>query len=404
MDLRSVFAPSCTLSLHKSFLQGVELQPCLHHGLGFKRLTTKGCHHPTCGGLKTEVVEDSTLLDIQESSDGYVLFKFGTTQLYDDPPRFISSVAQAKPATHIEAGNDVIDCSAVVHRLPSGDGSLGSYPWGYQTPSLLDTSSSTSSSFTSSFENMVELPRLTYSSEKSLNVPFNFIGPQSFADYIVSAEARNETFARFVRLSSFTSSVVKLLPANISFENVSMASTSKCPEAVQSVQAPTVRRVNRVEKKTRARYKRPARDLYRSSSFQMYELIFCYPFMDSSKASSTWKAIPKEKYTELFGVLNHIAVGLAGSGIALVLFVASRMLCLNAALDTIKLMSLLRGVGLLWLSSALQRFGSAVRLMSECGEKARSERKEHLAMLRKEMHSVAFKMCTLVMLSMVRLA
>ncbi|KAI5078214.1 hypothetical protein GOP47_0005885 [Adiantum capillus-veneris] len=392
MDLRSVFAPSCTLSIHKSFLQGVEFQPCLHHGAGFKRVLTKCCHRRICGGLQAEVVEDSTLIDIQESSDGYVLFKFGTTQLYEDPPRFISSVAQPKSVTHIEAGREVIDCSAVVYRLPNENENsfIGPYHWGYQASSLLDTPSSTSSSTTSSYENRAELPSLTFSSEVP-DVPLDFIGPRSFADYLVSAEARNESFARFVRSSGFTASMVKLLPANISFEDVSSKSTSLGPEAVHSMKSSTVKRVSREGKKTRARHKRPSRDLYRSSSFQMYELIFCYPFMDPSKAASTWKAIPKEKYTELFGALNQLAVGLAGSGLALVLFVASRMLCLNATLDCIKLMSLLRGVGLLWLSSALQRFGSAVKLMGECGEKARSERKEHLAMLRKEVHAVTFK-------------
>ncbi|KAH7278468.1 hypothetical protein KP509_38G042600 [Ceratopteris richardii] len=140
------------------------------------------------------------------------------------------------------------------------------------------------------------------------------------------------------------------------------------------------------------------------NSFKIYESIFCYLFVDSGDAFARWKAIPKKKYTELSGILNGIAVGLAGSGLALMLFVASRMLCLNATLDNIKMMSLLYGAGLIWLSSALQTFGSKFRFMAEREERTKSQRKKHFTMLKRELHSLMFKLCTMVMLLVVTLA
>eukprot|EP00250_Pteridium_aquilinum_P007155 c16936_g1_i1 orf=175-1563(+) len=411
MDLRSAFSPSCTLSLHKSFLKGLETQPCLHFdkpGASFKRSLAKLRHHATTGGLKTEELEDSTLVDVQESSNGYVLFKFGTTQLYDDPLRFISSAAQGESTTYTHKDREVIDCTAIVYRLPDESTSVSPFHWGYDAASFRKDSLNATFDYKNSGP-WVEVPTSPFGPRRSFGLPLDFIRrhkPENFADHFVNQDPgfRNESIAHFLRASSADATMVKLLPANIPLEDVSTRLTNLGAEVVQSMKPSTVRRADRIARKARPRQKKYARDLFKGSSFQLYELIFSYPYMDSSKATSTWKAIPKEKYAELLNVLNQIAVGLAGSGLAIVLFVASRMLSLNATLDSIKLLSLLRGVGLLWLSSALQKFSSVVRLMAESGGKARPERKEQLAKLREEVHSVTFKVCTIVMLSMVRLA
>lgn len=398
MALRLPFPPSCTLSLHKSFLKGLDIQPCLQFGkpdASIKRSPAKPHHHLGIGGLKTQELEDSTLVDVQESSNGYVLFKFGTTKLYDDPPRFISSsVDQVMSTTYTDADREVIDCTAVVYRMPEESALVSSFHWGYHAhedamgPSL-------------------KLPTTTFIPGKSIGLPMNFIQSLrsgNVADHLVKElEFGNESTVDFLHSSSSNAEMVKLLAANITLEDVNPQFPNLSSGVVQSMKSSTVRRADRIGKKARSGHKKPTRDLYRSSSFHLYEFIFSSPFMDYNKASLTWKAIPKEKYAELFDVLNQIAIGLAGSGLAIMLFVASRMLCLNATLDSTKFMSLLRGVGLLWLSSALQKFGAVVRLTAEFSGKGRPERKEHLAMLRKEVHSVTFKVCTMVMLSMVRL-
>lgn len=398
MALRPAFSPSCTLSLHKSFLKGLDIQPCLHvwrPNAYIKRSPVKLHYHLGVRGLRTQELEDSTLVDVQESSNGYVVFKFGTTQLYDDPPRFISSsVAHDKSTTYTDADREVIDCTAIVYRMPEQSALVSPFRWGYHAHEA-------------SMQRSLKLPTSTFIPGKSVGLPMNLNQSHrsgNLADHLVKdLEFGNESIADFLHISSSDAEMAKLLPKNINLEDVSPQFTNLNTGVVQSMKSSTVRRADRVGKKARSGHKKSTRDLYRSSSFQLYELIFSYPFMDSNKASLTWKAIPKEKYAELFDVLNQIAVGLAGSGLAIMLFVASRMLCLNATLDSTKFMSLLRGVGLLWLSSALQKFGAAVRLTAEFSGKGRPERKEHLAMLRKEVQSVTFKLCTMVMLSMVRL-
>lgn len=398
MALRPVFSPSSTLSVHKSFLKGLDSQPCFPFGkpdAWSKKAPVKLQHHLVVGGLKTQESEDSTLVDVQaESRDGYVLFKFGNTQLYDDPPRFISSsVAEAQSTAYTDADREVIDCTAIVYRLPEESAIVSPFRWGYHAHEDAVAQS-------------LKLPT-TFTPPKSLGLPFNFVqSPRSgnLVNHLVNDfEQRKESITDFLQTPSSDAEMMKLLPAHM-LEDVSPQFANVSMGGVQSMKSSTVRRADRVGKKARNGHKKPTRDLYRSSSFHLYELIFTYPFMDSSKAALTWKGIPKEKYTEIFDVLNQIAVGLAGSGIAIMLFVASRMLCLNATLDSTKFMSLLRGVGLLWLSSAFQKFGSVVGLMAEVSGKGRPERKEHLAMLRKEVQSVTFKLCTMVMLSMVRLA
>ena len=145
----------------------------------------------------------------------------------------------------------------------------------------------------------------------------------------------------------------------------------------------------------------PDRDLFKSSSVQLYELVFVYPFLDSNNAVLNWKTLPKEKCGELFDVLNRVAVGVGGTGLALVLLGVSRMLCLNATLDNTKLAYLLRGMGLIWLSSGLKKFGSIVKHMADFCIKTRLERKEQLIKYKEEVQAISFRVCLLVVLTMV---
>jgi hypothetical protein len=145
----------------------------------------------------------------------------------------------------------------------------------------------------------------------------------------------------------------------------------------------------------------PDRDLFKSSSVQFYEVVFVYPFLESSDAALNWKALPKEKFGEIFDVLNHVAIGLGGAGLALVLLVASRMLSLNATLDSTKMAYLLRGMGLMWLSSGLKKFGLIVKQMADFCIKTRLERKEQLIEYKEKMQAISFRVCLLVILTIV---
>lgn len=428
MELHSELVPSWTLPLHirgqeRTFIKGFEAPACLcFEKPAFAAGRSPGklrCSFIT-GGLKTEDREDATLIDIEESSNGFVLFKFGTTEPYDHPPSFISSVQC-----------EMVECLASISRLPDESTSVNSLKWDYNTVSLHERP------FKPVHQALTcQLPMAIFSPNKQLGLPLvinscykpaNGLGYLSMgiqgSDIITTIDSdwmdiispngldcdcADKGVPDCLHGSSPNMMMVKLLPENICPEDVSTHMKNLGTEAVHSIKSSTIRRADRLRKKVRPRQTKPGkgvpRDLFKSGSFQLYEFFFSYPFMDSSKAALTWKTIPKEKYAELLNVLNQIAVGLAGSGLALVLFVASRMLCLNATMDSTKLMYLLRGVGLLWLSSALQKFGSVVRHMADFCGKSRPQRKEHLARFKEEVQAVAFKVCTLVMLSMVTLA
>ncbi|KAH7278467.1 hypothetical protein KP509_38G042600 [Ceratopteris richardii] len=248
---------------------------------------------------------------------------------------------------------------------------------------------------------MAELWAHSCGAEKSPDLSLRFVRPCSFPVIPIIRGVRGNSAAKCLCPSAMLTGSMQLLPAYVNFKDVSSQATSDGPFEVRIAKVSTLRRV---DKKPRARHKKPVRDLFEMNSFKIYESIFCYLFVDSGDAFARWKAIPKKKYTELSGILNGIAVGLAGSGLALMLFVASRMLCLNATLDNIKMMSLLYGAGLIWLSSALQTFGSKFRFMAEREERTKSQRKKHFTMLKRELHSLMFKLCTMVMLLVVTLA
>eukprot|EP00249_Psilotum_nudum_P016553 c25880_g1_i1 orf=576-2123(-) len=146
----------------------------------------------------------------------------------------------------------------------------------------------------------------------------------------------------------------------------------------------------------------PQRDLFRRSPFQLYEVLLCYPYMNSKSAALSFQSMSRESFEELLAIFSHVAAGLAGSGLALILFVSSRMLLRNAAFDSSKVTGLVRGIGLIWLSSAVQRFRDLVRHLSNDAY-TKFQRKELQAKLRTELQTLTFKAFTLIALSMIRL-
>lgn len=114
-------------------------------------------------------------------------------------------------------------------------------------------------------------------------------------------------------------------------------------------------------------------------------------------------ALRKEYAEEVAACLNQVSVGLAGGGLAMLLYVASRMLCVNAVFDNCKFIIIIRGVGLLWLSAAMRSLRRVVlSLKNECaGIASKARNREQVARLKKELKYVSYKALSVVVLSVV---
>lgn len=140
------------------------------------------------------------------------------------------------------------------------------------------------------------------------------------------------------------------------------------------------------------------RDLFERSSFHLFEILFCYPFINARAVPFNSRLPSRESLRELVGITNQAAVGLAGVGVTFLLFVASRMLCVNAALNKHRIASLAMGVGFLSLSFAMKRVSDVVICILDDFNRSRASNKEYFINLRKELQCVALNTIPLLVM------
>lgn len=142
------------------------------------------------------------------------------------------------------------------------------------------------------------------------------------------------------------------------------------------------------------------RDIFQKSQFQHYEYMFSMLFNNDSATSSVsqLKTINQKEFTML---LNHISVGLTGSGLGITMFVASKMLAVNA-FDSRRLMNIMFGIGLLWLSAGVQNLREVVLSITRLSHKLKPEERKIVSRLKRELTGVFFKALTLIAFSLVR--
>eukprot|EP00250_Pteridium_aquilinum_P003883 c14154_g1_i1 orf=270-1601(+) len=140
------------------------------------------------------------------------------------------------------------------------------------------------------------------------------------------------------------------------------------------------------------------RDLFERSSFHLFEFLFCYPFMNPNAVASSLQIPSRESLRELVGILNQAAVGLAGVGVTLLLFVASRMLCINAAFDKHRIASLAMGVGFFSLSFAVKRVSDVVMSLADAYSRSRDFKKQFIVSFQKELQYVALNALPLIVM------
>lgn len=167
-------------------------------------------------------------------------------------------------------------------------------------------------------------------------------------------------------------------------------------------QSEKVRRKSIARHSKQAKRAAPPRDLFERRSFHLCEVIFCYPFRSSNIRASNFQCLSRESLEELVAIMNQIAVGVAATGVALILFVVSRMLSVNATFDYNKIISTVGGLGLVSLSLAMKRVANVVKCMADACTRMRLPQKEHLVRLEKELQGFAYKAFPLIALCLVR--
>ncbi|XP_057841313.2 uncharacterized protein LOC131051005 isoform X3 [Cryptomeria japonica] len=167
-----------------------------------------------------------------------------------------------------------------------------------------------------------------------------------------------------------------------------------------SVSSPAKLKPKRHARKKNKKLVKQQRDIFQKSQFQHYEYMLSMLFNNDSAKSSVLqlKKINQKEFTML---LNQISVGLTGSGLGITLFVASRMLVVNA-FDSRRLMNIMFGIGLLWLSAGVQNLREVVLSITRLSDKFKPKERKIVSRLKRELTSVFFKAFTLIAFSLAR--
>jgi len=101
-------------------------------------------------------------------------------------------------------------------------------------------------------------------------------------------------------------------------------------------------------------------------------------------------------------LLNQLAVTLAGSGLGIMLYVAAKIFSVNALFDSRKLMNIVFGLGLIWLSAGVKNLRDAFFSVTGINEKLKPKQRRNVSKLKRELRHVFFKVFTLMAFSVLR--
>ena len=147
-----------------------------------------------------------------------------------------------------------------------------------------------------------------------------------------------------------------------------------------------------------------ARDLFERSSFHLCEVMFSYPFIGPNSIGLSVQYLSREKLRQVVGVINQVAIGLAGMGMASLFFVASRMLSINASFDKHQVLSLAIGASFFSVSFATLKVADVLKCMADTHSKARPPKREHLVNLQRELQSMVVNTVPLLVMCIINLA
>eukprot|EP00252_Welwitschia_mirabilis_P024926 TRINITY_DN760_c0_g1_i1.p1 TRINITY_DN760_c0_g1~~TRINITY_DN760_c0_g1_i1.p1 ORF type:complete len:435 (+),score=66.67 TRINITY_DN760_c0_g1_i1:132-1436(+) len=159
---------------------------------------------------------------------------------------------------------------------------------------------------------------------------------------------------------------------------------------------------NSLKKKNKKSLKKE-RDIFKKSSFQNYEFIISLLFDKEFKISNILE-LTKSSRQGVEDVLNQMAVTIAGGGIGIMMVAASKMFVSNATFDSRKVINVIFGFGLIWLSNGLQNLKNAVSSLKNMNQNFKPKQKQGIDVLKRELSHVFFKAFSLVAFTLVRFA
>ncbi|KAH9322750.1 hypothetical protein KI387_017389 [Taxus chinensis] len=166
-----------------------------------------------------------------------------------------------------------------------------------------------------------------------------------------------------------------------------------------SVSSPAKLKPKHRARKKNKKLVKQKRDIFEKSRFQHYEYMLSV-LLNRDSATLSVIQLKKSNQKELTVLLNQISVGLAGSGLGITLFAASKMLAVNACFDRRKLMNIMFGIGLLWLSAGVQNLREVVLSITEISDKFKLKERKIVSQMKRELTGVFFKTFTLIAFSM----
>jgi hypothetical protein len=133
-----------------------------------------------------------------------------------------------------------------------------------------------------------------------------------------------------------------------------------------------------------------ARDLFERNSFHIFEVMFSYPLSSPNSIGLSLQYLSREKLRQAVHVINQIAVGLAGMGMASFFFVASRLLSVNAVISKHQILSLAVGASFFLVSFSTLKVADILKCIADAHTKAKHPKREYLVKLQRELQSMAF--------------
>ncbi|KAG6518253.1 hypothetical protein ZIOFF_021657 [Zingiber officinale] len=143
------------------------------------------------------------------------------------------------------------------------------------------------------------------------------------------------------------------------------------------------------------------RDLYQRNSFHAFESLLSVLLNGSC---STSLVSLKKSGPEISQVLTKISAAIAGTGLAIIFSVAYTVACGRVALGASRVLSTGCGLGLFWLSWAINGLRDTLVYLSKSSGKSNLKEEEVASMVKRSMNEILFRTMALVAVTALKFA
>lgn len=182
---------------------------------------------------------------------------------------------------------------------------------------------------------------------------------------------------------------------------LSLSSLKLDAATVAPMKSPETAKVKSAKKKNSSKVSGEG-DLYKRNLFHTCESLFSITMNQKQHGQMAILSI-KKSGAELPQLLNQCSASIAGIGLAVFFSVVWKVACANAPFCSSKLFSTGLGIGLVWLSSAVNRLRDTVVYIIKNNGKLNSE-EEMISKVDESMKQIYFRAATLMVVAVLKLA